>query len=87
MTSEHVEVRYGVYWKAWFVLLLVTFLMVYIPQRELLVGGMLLKASIIVLWFMHLRYERLDFTLTVILSILLTGLLLFFMIAPDGKAA
>ena len=45
---------------------------------------MLTKASIIGANFMHLRSERLPLVLTVVVGLLVTGLILFALIAPDA---
>ena len=78
---------YSVYWKAWGVLLVITLLMVFSEARGLLIAGMIAKASIIAFWFMHLKSERRDFVIYVLSSIVIVGLLLFFLIAPDGAAS
>jgi len=78
---------YRPYWIAWFVLLVITLLMVGIHSPALLIAGMAVKATIIGLWFMHLRHERLSLVMTVALGIVLTTLILFALIAPDGMAS
>ena len=45
------------------------------------------KALIVVLWFMHLRHERLALGLTVAISIVALTLILFGLTVPDGMAA
>ena len=82
---EH-TVPYRTYWVAWLCLLVITLVMVFVTIPGVLIAGMIVKASIIALWFMHLRYEPLGFTLAIVLGTLLTGLLLFALIAPDGTA-
>ena len=86
MTEAHVEVSYKTYWYAWLCLLVVTLLMVLTLDPLVLIAGMSLKALIIALWFMHLRYEKLELVLYVLVGIFATALLLFFLIAPDGRA-
>lgn len=86
MAERGAPARYGTYWKAWLSLLAVTLVMVLASHPAVLVGGILVKASIIALFFMDLRYERLDFALGMALPILLTGFVLFALIAPDGRA-
>ena len=76
--------NYGVYLKVWAVLLVITLLMVFFTAKAVLIAGMTLKALLIALWFMHLRYEKLDFVLYVLVSIGLFSLVLFGLIAPDG---
>ncbi len=86
MTEQsHTAVDYRTYWLAWLALLLITLAMVFIGSRPVLITGMTLKAAIICLWFMHLRYERLDLLLCVILGIFATALVLFGLIASDGR--
>ena len=85
-TQEHGTVSYTTYWRAWLCLLVITVTMVFIGSAPVLIGGMMLKATIIALWFMHLRYERLDFVLCVIISIFCTALLLYLLILSDGRA-
>jgi cytochrome c oxidase subunit IV len=80
------------YWTAWAVLLGITLTMVWadgatIPRMAYLlvmVGAMLLKASIIGGNFMHLRSERLPLVLTVVVGLLVTATVLFALIAPDA---
>lgn len=74
------------YWVAWLALLAITVAMVAIGHPGLIIAGMAAKASIIALWFMHLRYERVVLLLTVALAIVATNLLLFGLIAVDGMA-
>jgi hypothetical protein len=78
---------YAGYWIAWGILLGITLLMLAIANPALLVAGMAAKATIIALWFMHLRTERLSLTLTVGIGIVVTTLILFGLIAPDGMAS
>lgn len=82
---EH-AIPYRTYWLAWITLLAITLVMVFIVHPAILILGMALKATIIVLWFMHLKYERLEFALGVSLAVVATGLLLFGLISPDGLA-
>ena len=86
MSDTHASPHYGVYWKAWLVLLVITVLMVFTANPTILILGMTVKAGIITLWFMHLRYERLDFVLYVTIAMLGCALVLFGLIAPDGLA-
>ena len=87
MTTEtHGVTSYRTYWLAWGGLLGVTILMVYLSEPWIIFSGIVIKAAVIVLVFMHLAKERTDFMLTVILGILLTSLALFVLIIPDGMA-
>jgi len=76
---------YRVYLKAWITLLVITLLMVVLATPAVLILGMCLKATIIVLWFMHLKYERGDFIFYIVASIAVFSLVLFGLIAPDGS--
>lgn len=84
--SQHAQAGYKTYWLAWLCLLFITLTMVFIGSSPVLIAGMTLKATIIGLWFMHLRYERKGFVLCITLGIFLTAALLFGLIAPDGRA-
>ncbi|HXF05470.1 MAG TPA: cytochrome C oxidase subunit IV family protein [Blastocatellia bacterium] len=92
MTETHPTIRYRLYWVIWGALLALTLLMmvsgsVTVP-KGILVGillvGMLVKASLIGGYFMHLRFERLALVISVAAGLLLTAGVLFFLIAPDG---
>jgi len=85
-TQAHTQVDYSKYWMAWLCLLFITLAMVFIGTPAVLITGMTLKATIIALWFMHLRYERVDFALCIVFGIFATALILFLLIFPDGRA-
>jgi len=76
--------HYGVYFKIWAVLLVITLLMVFTHNPAILLPGMAAKATLIALWFMHLKDERKDFIFYVAASIVIFSLVLFGLIAPDG---
>lgn len=80
------QVAYRTYWLAWLTLLVITLGMVFVQLQAVLVLGMIAKATIIGAWFMHLRYERLEFTIIIMASIFVTALILFGLIVPDGLA-
>ncbi len=92
MTQEESKVGSSPYWRIWFVLLVLTLVMVFIDQSPLtrgvlilvLVGVMLVKVSLIAGYFMHLRLEKLNLILVVLVGLLITGGILFALIAPDG---
>lgn len=86
MTEAHVQVSYKTYWYAWLCLLVLTLVMVFIGDPPVLIAGICVKALIITLWFIHLRYEKLELVLYVLGGIFATALVLFFLIAPDGRA-
>jgi cytochrome c oxidase subunit IV len=80
------------YWITWAVLLVFTVVMLSadsasIPRTAFVVfmlAAMLTKASIIGANFMHLRTERLPLVVTVVVGLLVTGTILFVLIAPDA---
>lgn len=90
--KDSTEVGYGIYWRTWFLLLALTLVMVFLDQASIsrvvlvwiLVMAMLIKASLIGAYFMHLRFEKLSLVFTVAVGLLLTAAALFFLIAPDG---
>ena len=87
MTTEpHADVDYRKYWIAWFVLLIITLAMIFVGSPTVLILGMTCKATIICLWFMHLRYEHIELVLSVLIGIFGTSLILYLLIAPDGMA-
>jgi len=77
--------HYAVYFKIWGVLLVITLLMVFTRNPAVLLPGMAAKATLIALWFMHLKDERRDFIFYIAASIVVFSLVLFGLIAPDGK--
>lgn len=85
MSRSHVP-SYALYWKAWLALLVITVAMVFVGSAPVVVAGIAAKAAIIVLVFMHMRYERLDFALYVLVSMFFLSLLLFGLMVPDGRA-
>ena len=92
MTQEESKVGSSHYWRIWAVLLVLTLIMVFVDQRPLtrsvlvlvLVAAMLAKASLIAGYFMHLRFEKLNLILIISVGLLITGFILFALIAPDG---
>jgi len=80
------------YWRAWGILLAFTVVMLWadgaaIPRLAFtvfVITAMLTKASIIGAHFMHLRSERASLVLTVVVGLLVTGTILFVLIAPDA---
>ena len=80
------------YWITWAILLLFTVAMLWadgasIPRTTFVVfmlAAMLTKASIIGANFMHLRSERLPLVFTVAVGLLVTGTILYVLIAPDA---
>ena len=92
MGKDAAEVGYGVYWRTWGFLLVLTLVMVVLDQAAVprvvlvlvLLTAMLVKAVLIAGTFMHLNQERLSLALTVAIALLATGAVLFLLIAPDG---
>jgi cytochrome c oxidase subunit IV len=83
---------YRLYWITWILLLVVTTFMLALefvswPQwilMAVLLGAMLLKASVISGYFMHLRFERPGLIVIVGGAILLTAVVLFTLLALDA---
>ena len=81
-----------VYWITWVVLLAFTVVMLWmdsvsIPRVAFVVFmlvAMVTKASIIGANFMHLRFERASLALIVAVGLLVTGTVLYVLIAPDA---
>ncbi|MDA2937744.1 cytochrome C oxidase subunit IV family protein [Acidobacteria bacterium AH-259-A15] len=92
MSKNLPTIGYAVYWRIWFLLLILTAIMVFVDQVSLprlalvwiLVLAMLMKASLIAGYFMHLRFEKLTLAVIVGVGILATAAALFLLIAPDG---
>ena len=78
--------NYRVYLKIWVVLLVITLVMVFTKKPAILLPGMAAKATLIALWFMHLKDERKDFIFYVASSIVIFSLVLFALLVPDGRA-
>jgi cytochrome c oxidase subunit IV len=84
--------RSKLYGTTWLALLALTAVMVLVDSSPIprgaflavLLPAMLVKASLIGANFMHLRSERLPLTVMVIVGLLVTGTLLFVLIAPDA---
>jgi cytochrome c oxidase subunit IV len=81
-----------IYWITWSVLLIFTVAMLWadsasLPRQAFVVFmliAMLTKASIIGANFMHLKAERVQLILTVVVGLLVTGGILYVLIAPDA---
>jgi cytochrome c oxidase subunit IV len=92
MIAKHGSGTGKLYGTTWLALLALTLVMLLADGSPLpravflaaLLSAMLLKASLIGANFMHLRFERLPLTLMVIVGLLVTGALLFVLIAPDA---
>lgn len=84
MTSA-TETSYRPYWIAWGILLGLTLAMLLIGNPYLLIAGMTVKATIIVLWFMHLRHEKTDFIAYVVVSLFVTAVFMAALMFLDGR--
>jgi len=84
---------YGIYWAIWGVLLVLTFMMIFIGEANLgyvakaflLLLGAAAKATLIIFYFMHLRLEKAGLAVIVMVGIFLTGTLMFALPAYDGS--
>ncbi len=85
-------VSYKVYWTIWVVLLVLTLIMIGVEALPLpsgiailiLTGAMMTKATLIVGWFMHLKFETRFIMLCLVLGTLLTAAFLLFLLVPDA---
>ena len=92
MKTKPREAGYRTYWSTWFVLLVLTLVMILAGfsgiQKGLIFALLLLlmfaKATLISGNFMHLRFEKAALALIVAVGILFTAGALFFGIAPDA---
>jgi len=91
MTTE--SHGYGIYWIIWGVLLVLTFVMIfigeanlgYVAKASLLLLGAAAKAALIIFYFMHLRLEKAGLAVVVLAGLFLTGALMFALPAYDGS--
>ena len=83
---------YRFYWLLWIVLLAVTLLMIAIEGAGLpaalavvvLLFGSAIKATLIIFYYMHLKFEHLGLILTVLVGLFVTAILMFVLPAYDG---
>ncbi len=83
---------YRGYWIIWAVLLTVTLLMIAIEGAGLpaslavvlLLFGSAIKATLIIFYYMHLKFEHLSLILTVLVGLFVTAILMFVLPAHDG---
>lgn len=90
MTSRHEQPNYiGVFW--WLLALtIIEVIVIFLPVARLLIGLLLVglalsKASLVAMYFMHLRFERRTLALIAITPLVLC-LLLVFGLLPDHAA-
>jgi len=82
-----------VYWITWGALLVLTLIMLVLDSAQVsralllsvLLGAMLVKATLIAGNFMHLRHEHRGLIATVVVGLLVMGLVLYVLIAPDAS--
>ncbi len=86
MTSTHSTPTYRTYWGAWLVLLALTLVMVFAGAKPVIVAGIVAKAGIITLLYMHLWHEQRRLFWTVLLGIFLTSAVLVALLIPDARA-
>ena len=80
------------YWVCWGILLVLTAIMLLTEGSSFprgaavlfLVVAMLIKATVIGGWFMHLRYEQVALVAAVVGATLATAAVLFFLLIPDA---
>ncbi len=83
---------YRGYWILWGVLLAVTLLMIAIEGASLptalalslVLFGSAIKATLIIFYYMHLKFEHMQLILTVLVGLFLTSILMFVLPAYDG---
>ena len=89
-----VSSSFKTYWQVWGILLILTLFMIFFESVDAPVGvtiivlvvAMLLKATLIGGWFMHLRKESIFLTVILVAATLLTVAFLFFLLIPDAMA-
>jgi caa(3)-type oxidase subunit IV len=81
-----------IYWMTWGVLLIITMIMLLLDSAHVsrsmlltvLLGAMVVKATLIAGNFMHLRHEHAGIIFTVVVGLFVMGLILYVLIAPDA---
>ncbi len=84
---------YRFYWLLWVVLLAVTLLMIAIEGANLpaalavvvLLFGSAIKATLIIFYYMHLKFEHMGLIMTVLVGLFVTAILMFVLPAYDGS--
>lgn len=88
----HDATPYRTYWIAWGILLALTFIMIVMEAARLpaavalvvLTVAMLIKATVIGGWFMHLRTEQRALVVALVAGTLITAAFMFFLLIPDS---
>ena len=83
---------YRTYWIAWGALLAMTVTMVALDRAPLphaafvivMLVAMLVKATVIAAYFMHLRFERWPLVLGIVLGLPINAAILYVLIVPDA---
>jgi cytochrome c oxidase subunit IV len=83
---------YRTYWIAWGALLALTVTMVALDRAPLphaafvtvMLVAMLVKATVIAAYFMHLRFERWPLVLGIVLGLPINAAILYVLIVPDA---
>jgi cytochrome c oxidase subunit IV len=84
---------YRTYWIVWGALLALTVTMVVLDQAPLprstfvvlMLAAMLVKATVIAGYFMHLRFERWALVAAVVLGLPINAAILYVLIVPDAR--
>jgi cytochrome c oxidase subunit 4 len=91
---EHAEPGTGLYMKVWFTLIALTLVEVFLAYKgmavltmlTILMGLSIIKAGLIIAYFMHLKFEKFSLFLTLIPMCVLC-LILFSVFFPDSLRA
>ncbi len=78
------KVHYKSYWTAWGILLAITLAMLAVEHPAIVLIGIVAKATIIMMWFMHLKDEFRDHATIVVTGIFGTCLIMYFLLAHDA---
>lgn len=90
--TKHGAGGYKLYWTIWGILLTLTLIMLVLDQAPMprvlfvlvMLAAMLTKASLIGIYFMHLRFERVAIAWMVCIGLLVNGAILYGLIVPDA---
>lgn len=90
--TQHAAGGYRIYAVTWFWLLAITvvelaIVLLHVPKPILVTSLLimaLLKAGLIVAYFMHLRYEKLSLVYTVVVPMVFLAVVLFSFVGPDA---
>src|SRR5437016_3766271 len=94
-TEEHFAGSNKLFFSVWFWLLLLTGFEVFLGYIQLpvvymlviLMGASIIKAALIVAYFMHLRFERLPLILTIVPALVICICLMLLVFFPDSFRA